>query len=330
MLLTGNTKIRHLCFADFEFTCGKGISRWKCETLSVGLVICDRSYKIEETFYRTCRPNKNPVLTEECRQLTHFTQEEIDGSSDCNDVMKLVTDIVDKYGINNIFVWGNYDKPALIADIRLHAKQKKNMEYIQRVSAKITDIQERMTKKMELPQAVNIEELGSAFGFVPETGTFHNAKNDALALYTVHRCVYTTDFKNNENFIKVKRERIERIKSQRLAIEKRRRDTAFSMPLSEREREYFCRLSSQGLTAERDDFIFIRAKVVHAINSFPDDLCFCLVVFNNKTNIRVIPESKYDESKNRCALRVKKFAKAQIGEAVLDECETRRKIRIKA
>ena len=48
----------HLCFADFEFTCGGGVGRTGCEMLSVGIIVCDEKYNITDTYYSTARPAK--------------------------------------------------------------------------------------------------------------------------------------------------------------------------------------------------------------------------------------------------------------------------------
>ncbi|MBR0141309.1 MAG: hypothetical protein IJM19_03575 [Ruminococcus sp.] len=324
--MKGKDNQDYLCFADFEFTCGKGISRWKCEILSVGLVICDNKYRIKENFYCTCRPNKSPELTEECKKLTLLKQDEIDNSPDSDDVMSAAVRLVHKYNIKKIFVWGNFDKPALKSDIRIHNKIKKESMHISRICSIILDIQEETIKKMSLPQAVNIEELAGAFGFVPSSGTFHNALNDALALFTIYRSIYTTDFENNENFIKIKNERTEKIETQKRIIEEKRRTIALSLPLNEKEKTYYDKICENNSEESISEFIFLRYKCISSIQRNPDDLYFYFVVFNDKTNIKVVPESKYETDKNRSALRVERFAKAQFGSVVLRECYFRKKL----
>lgn len=324
--MTRNGKQDFLCFADFEFTCGKGISRWKCETLSVGLVICDDKYRIKENFYCTCCPNKYPAMTEECKKLTLLSQEEIDSSPDSDDVMSAAVKLIQKYRIREVFVWGNFDKPALKSDIRLHKKVKKQYANISRICSIILDIQDEMIEKMELPQAVSIKELAGAFGYVPASGTFHNALNDALALFTIYRSVYTTDFGNNENFLKIKRERIEKIENQKRITEEKRRKIAMSIPLNKQEKKYYDKILSCSSEEPLKEFIFLRYKCVSSILKNPDDLFFYFIVFNEQTNVKVIPESKYETEKNRSAIRVERFAKAQFGAVVLRECCVRKDI----
>ena len=324
--MNGKGKQDFLCFADFEFTCGKGISRWRCEILSVGFVICDDKYRIKENFYCTCRPNKCPQMTEECKKLTLLNQEEIDNSPDSEDVMAAAVKLVHRYGIKKVFVWGNFDKPALKSDMRIHKKVKKEYMNISRISSTVFDIQDEMVIKMNLPQAVNIKELAGAFGYVPASGTFHNALNDALALFTIYRSIYTTDFEHNENFLKIKNDRIEKIENQKRMIEEKRRKVAFSLPLNEKEKTYYDKICQNNSEESISEFIFLRYKCISSIQKNPDDLFFYFVVFNDKTNVKVVPESKYETDKNRSALRVERFAKAQFSSVVLRECYFRKKL----
>ena len=323
--MTRKAKQEFLCFADFEFTCGKGISRWKCEILSVGFVICDDKYRIKENFYCTCRPNKYPQMTEECKNLTLLSQEDINNSPDSDDVMSAAVRLVHKYNIKKVFVWGNFDKPALKSDIRIHKKLKKDYLHINRICSIILDIQDEMVKKMNLPQAVNIKELAGAFGFVPSSGTFHNALNDALALFTIYRSIYTTDFENNQDFLKIKSDRIEKIETQKHIVEEKRKKIALSLPLNEKEKIYYNKICESNSEEYISEFIFLRYKCISSIQNNPDDLFFYFVVFNDKTNIKVVPESKYETEKNRSAIRVERFAKSQFSAVVLKECYMRKK-----
>ncbi len=322
----------YICFGDFEFTCGKGIPLWKSEILSVGIVICDSNYRLQEKFYNTCRPVSGCRLTKECMDLTHLTQEEIDNSPDADTVFRDVQELLEKYRIKEVRVWGNYDRPALSCDAKRHKKAKKEFENIKAFSKTVVDIQAVLTKKMELPEAVNIGELSTAFGFVPETGTFHNALNDAMALYTVERGVYTTDFRDNESFRELKNLRIQRIAERRKKAEERRRaneeekkKTAFSIELSEREHNYYDRLVREEKTDEADYFVFVRLKVINAINEYPDDIYFYILVYNNDKSLKIMPSSEYNTNRIKNTLRYSRFAKGEMGAAVIEECLTRKR-----
>ena len=201
----------YLCFADFEFTCGSPAHRLKSEMLSVGLVICDSEHNIIETFYCTARPNRFPKLTSQCKRLTHLTQSEINNSPDSEAVLERVTALMDKYSASELCVWGNFDKPGLVSDRRQHIQFRKPHHNIDAVCSAITDIQDRMVREMGLPQAVSIEELASVFGYIPSNGTFHNALNDAEALFTIHKAVVSGEFRSSQKFAELRQERLDRM-----------------------------------------------------------------------------------------------------------------------
>lgn len=309
-----------MCFADFEFTCGNASSHVNSEMLSVGLVVCSGSYEIIEKFYRTSKPNRFPKLTKQCRELTRLTQNEIDLSDDSNNVLKTAVEIMNRYSITELFVWGNFDKPGLCSDIRQHKRFKKPYRYISKVCSAVTDIQDNMTRKMELPQAVNIKELASAFNYTPDGGSFHNAFNDAMALYTIHKTVHTEDYKNFPDFIKLRQERLERMVQAKLNQEKRRIEFALSEPLSDEERSFYEEACKNGSESSKKEFVYTRCKILSAYKQYPDEEKFAMIVFDNPKRIKVVPYSKYTPAKSRFAARSYLFSKPEMGEIVLKNC----------
>lgn len=314
-------KEKYMCFADFEFTCGYASSHVNSEMLSVGLVICSGSYEIIEKFYQTSKPNRFPKLTKQCRELTHLTQNEIDLSEDSNNVLKTAAELMNRYSITELFVWGNFDKPGLCSDIRQHKRFKKPYRYISKVCSAVTDIQDSMTRKMELPQAVNIKELASAFNYTPEGGSFHNAFNDAMALYTIHKTVYTMDYKNFPNFIRLRQERLERMVQAKLNQEKRRIEFALSTPLSDEERSFYEESCKTGNESSKREFIYTRCKILSAYRQYPGEENFAMIVFNDPKRIKVVPYSKYTPAKSKFAAKVYLFNKSETGEIVLKNCK---------
>lgn len=316
--MTENEK--YMCFADFEFTCGNASSHVNSEMLSIGLVICSGNYDIIEKFYQTSKPNRFPKLTKQCRELTHLTQSEIDSSADSNDVLKTAADLINRYSITELFVWGNFDKPGLCSDIKQHKRFKKPYRNISKICSAVTDIQNDITKKMELPQAVNIKELASAFNYVPTDGSFHNAFNDAMALYTIHKTVYTENYQNFPEFIKLKQERIEKMVQAKLNQKKKRIEFALSAPLSEEERKFYEESCKTGNELSKKEFIYTRCKILSAYRQYPNEENFALIVFANPKRIKVLPGSKYTPAKSRFAAKSYLFNKSETGSVVLKNC----------
>ena len=312
---------QYLCFADFEFTCGSPAHRLKSEMLSVGIVVCDCDYNIMDTFYCTARPNHFPKLTSQCKRLTKLTQAEINQSPDSETVLGKVSEIMDKYSITELCVWGNFDKPGLFSDRKQHIQFRKPHKNIDRVCSAIRDIQDGMVKKMQLPQAISIEELASAFGYAPEIGTFHNALNDAEALYTIHKAVHTSDFRSCPQFAALRQERLDRLAAAKAAQEEKRRETALSYELSQQEKEYYEEITASGNEKAVRRFINIRLKLVNSFTRYPDEQDFVMIVYDQPRRVRIIPGSKYTKAKSQGALRTELFTRASAGDFIIGLCK---------
>lgn len=313
-----NNEKQYLCFADFEFTCGYFINKLDSEILSAGVVICDGSYNIKEKFYCTSKPNHFPKLTKQCRKLTKLTQEEINNSPDSNDVMGIILRLLWKYRINDVYVWGNFDRTGLASDVKQHQRFGKECFNIQRTGKKIYDIQESLVRKMGLPEPVNIKELASAFDYEPPSGTFHNALNDALALYVIYRAVYTEDISRNEKLAEIRRERIEKIERQRLEVERRQKETALSIPLTDTEKLYYSGIAEN--SDEARNFLYIRSKFVSSMHNNPEKNDFLLLHMKTTERYKVIPKEKYNRTLQGLSEKAVDFDRESFSELLLEEC----------
>lgn len=307
-------KKRYIGFADFEFTCGSSMYRLRSEMLSVGIVICDGDYNIAESFYATSKPNRFPKLSKQCRELTHLSQDEISVSPDSNDVLGTAVGLMDKYGVKELWVWGNFDKPGLQSDIRQHRNFGKDCGSICRIYDAVRDIQAEMVSRMKLPQAINIKELASAFGYVPDSGSFHNAMNDAMALYTIHKAVFTTDFRSRPEFAALVESRLEKMRQAKAAQEEKRREKAFSVPLSPEEQDFFESLDDK----DRIRFIYLRFRVIIAMERYPAAEEFVYIVFENPQRLKILPKEKYSPQRCADASDIRTFLKKDFGRFLID------------
>lgn len=314
-----NKEKKYLCFADFEFTFGYFINKFDSEILSAGIVICDENYNIIEKFYNTAKPNRFPKLTKQCRKLTKLTQEEISNSPDSNFVMGEIIKLLNQYKIDNIYVWGNFDKTGLFADVKQHKRSKKAYSNIKYAGQKIYDIQKQLITLMELPEPVNIQELASAFGYIPLSGTFHNALNDALALYIIYKSVYTENFFSNEKLTEIRNKRIERIKQRRLEIEKKQKETALSMPLTDMEKIFFYNNNEE--STEIKNFLYLRCKMINSLKNNPNKNDFLLLYMKTTERYKVIPKEKYNKSLQNLSERAIEFKRESFSEILLNECK---------
>lgn len=271
-----------LCFADFEFTCGGNINRWRTELLSVGLIICDANFSVVQRFYSTVKPVKQPKMTALCRQLTNLTQEEINLSPDSNDILAQVDLLLKQHPNDGLFVWGNYDTIGLSSDARIHRKCGLPNKHILKTSYKVVDIQKSLTDLMGLTDAINISELSTAFGFVPENGSFHNALNDAEGLFTIYKTVFTTNFTENEAFQALCAERKAKREAARQAVLERRNAAALSLPFSEEGQAYYKMLLNQAQTKDVNQFLMLRLAAVKVVRKYPNETRFLITTMNGK------------------------------------------------
>ncbi len=308
----------YYCFGDFEFTCGKNITRNTSEILSVGLVICDDNYKIVESFYCTARPAVYPKMTQQCIDLTHLSQQEIYNSPDSNAVMRIVCDLLDKYDCEDLFVWGNFDMIGLYSDAHMHGKRHMNSEYIRDVAESIYDIQRDLVEQLGLPEAVNIEELSGVFGFTPTDGTYHNALNDARGLYEIFRGAFTTDLSKNKKLQLLIQKRLDRIEKQRIKAAERRRNYALSISLFEEEREYIDSFPREERDEARNRFLDNRYIVVKAILHHPDFEDFVFVGFKPPKKPLAVIDEKYSEEKNPGSIFTSPFTKNNFAKMLVE------------
>ena len=282
---------QYICFADFEFTCGGNINRWRTELLSVGLVICDEKLSVVQRFYSTVKPVKQPKMTALCRQLTNLTQEEINLSPDSNDILAQVDQLMKQYPNDGLFVWGNYDVIGLSSDARIHKKSGLPNKYILRASNQIVDIQKSLTDLMGLTDAINISELSTAFGFVPESGSFHNALNDAEGLYIIYKTVFSTNYAENPAFQTLCAERRAKREAAKQAAIERRNAVALSLPFSEEGQSYYNMLMKQEQIQNLNQFLLLRHTAVKVIRKYPNETRFLITTMNGK--IRAYRENSF-------------------------------------
>ena len=308
----------YYCYADFEFTCGEKIHRNQAELLSVGVVICDSSFEIAETYYNTICPVKNPALTSRCRRLTGLSQEDIYSSPDSDSVLGQVLDILDDYAVDEVFVWGNYDRTGLLSDAKQHKRAFFSANAVDELAEMIVDIQPEIVKKLGLPEAVNIEELAGAFGFTPDEGSFHNAFNDAMGLFEICRGAYTTDISKNKKLRKLIDERRTRREERKAEAARLRRETALALPLTDEELDFLAGFA-EGEERENAEkkLLGIRYFIMKQFIALPDCERFLLICFETPRRFKVIPEEEHAAERAVTASFVKPLTREDFTEALL-------------
>ena len=273
-----------LCFADFEFTCGGNIVRGEVELLSIGLVITDDSAEtILDTFYDTVRPIKHPRLTKQCRKLTGLNQATIDASFDAHFVCSRANALLDSYGVERIFVWGNYDTVGLYSTLHIYERSALDILPIERTAEAVYDVQKDVMKRFGTTDIINVKDLSSALDFEPN-GSFHNALVDAQALLCIYSHSLTPD-KGCERVYDLLNERkqlkLEREKLQRQAVEQRRQEVIKTM--TDKEKALYSSLVENGNKRGASLLIKLHAKVEESYKKLPEG---CEIVALSYTDSR--------------------------------------------
>ena len=185
-----NTKKKsYYAFFDAEYTCFMENDTFfdrahSGELLSVGVVICDRSFRLLRTYYSTVRPAYNAALTGYCRKLTGLTQQEIDRSPSFEAVFQEMYLLFQEYPVKEIFTWGN-DAHTVLHD--MDTNHRNVPRRFRRIAGQLTDITRRLTRKVYGKSlSLSLSDMKYICGLGHTTA--HNAMVDANDLYQVTRC----------------------------------------------------------------------------------------------------------------------------------------------
>ena len=258
-------------------------------------------------------------MTRQCRELTGLTQAEISASPDSNEALRGLVQLMKHYNITEIYVWGNFDKPGLAGDINQHRKKNVPHGNVNFIYNSINDIQAEVTAKMQLPQAVSISELAAVFDYAPESGSFHNALNDAEALYTIHKAVYTTNITANEKFMQLKQERLKKIAEAKAATVEKLRAEALSLPFTPEEIRFFEALKAANNEKQELDFLRLRVKFVRALKRSPETDDFFLAEYSNPPRIKVLPATKFKGSARYVSTHHEAFKRPDFNRVFINE-----------
>jgi len=101
---------------DFEATCDNNVSNWQHEIIEFPTVLVNaKTLEIEDEFHLYIKPEKNPILTTFCKELTGIKQEWVDSGVSFYDGIKLFDTWMSQKGLlpgqkNFVFVTcGDWD-----------------------------------------------------------------------------------------------------------------------------------------------------------------------------------------------------------------------------
>lgn len=186
---SGAKKKYYYAFFDAEYTCFMEKDTFfdkehGGELLSMGLVLCDKSFNLVRTYYSPIHPIYNARLTGYCKELTGLTQKEIDEAPSYEAVFQEVYLLLQEYPVKEIFTWGN-DAHTIRHDI------EKNHRFVakrfRKIAGQLQDITRRLTKRV-YGKGITLSLSDMKYICGMEHHTAHNALEDAKDLYRITRC----------------------------------------------------------------------------------------------------------------------------------------------
>lgn len=179
----------YYAFFDAEYTCFMEKDAFfdrehSGELLSVGLVICDKSFNLVRTYYSPIHPIYNTKLTGYCKELTGLTQKEIDDAPSYEAVFQEMYLLFQEYPVKEIFTWGN-DAHTIRHDM------EKNHRFVakkfRKIAGLLQDITKRLTRRIYgKGMVLSLSDMKYICGMSHHTA--HNALEDAKDLYRITRC----------------------------------------------------------------------------------------------------------------------------------------------
>ncbi len=170
------SKYQHILVVDLEATCcdRQTIPRHQMETIEIGAVMVDRdTLAIVDEFQTFIRPQRHPVLTDFCRQLTSITQQQVDTAPTFPEAIKLWQPWLDRFDKTIFGSWGEYDRQQFQQDSKYH-----QIDLPYPVSSNHINLKERfsiaqnLNKRYGMAQALNLANIELI-------GTHHRGIDDA-------------------------------------------------------------------------------------------------------------------------------------------------------
>ena len=180
------------CYVDFEFNCtDKRHQNNKLEIISVGMIICDEKNNVLEEFKSYVKPTKAPKLSDKCKRITKIHQNDIDSVKDLETVCQEMLQLLLKYNLKVLSVWGSHDKLVMYNDAKLHKKAGLQFESIEKVAKRIVNVQNIVTDIFQLPRNPSLKKMADIFEI--NNSKEHDALEDAKTLSQIIYIIHNED-----------------------------------------------------------------------------------------------------------------------------------------
>ena len=131
----------------------------------------------------------------------------------------------------------------------------------------------------------------------------------------------------NEKLAEIRRLRIEKIEKRRIEVEKQQKETALSVPLTDREKLYYSQIDENA--DEAKNFIYLRSKFVNSMRNNPEKNNFLLLYMKTPEKFKVIPKEKYNRTLQGLSEKAVDFERENFSELLLKECMNFSSVKLK-
>ena len=169
-------KYKHILVVDLEATCCdlKTIPRHQMETIEIGAVMVDRdTLAIVDEFQTFIKPQRHPVLTDFCKQLTSIAQTQVDTAPTFPDAIDLWQVWLDRFDRTIFGSWGDYDRNQFQQDSKYH-----RIDLPYPVSSNHVNLKERFSIAQKLNKRYGMAQALNLAG-IELVGTHHRGIDDA-------------------------------------------------------------------------------------------------------------------------------------------------------
>lgn len=185
-----------IAFMDAEFNCGGAKGKKKDMSLiEVALIIVEdiTSLEVVDRYHSYSRPKMNRgILYPIVKSLTHIDQQDVNNGKSFKDVYYDMIELIERYDITEIYVWGNFDKYGFKWNCALYNE----ITYQNQLTDKIIDISKDCITRIGLTEQMALSDIAYVCGCDKEN--HHNAVDDTEILAGVIWHVYTNNFSKDK------------------------------------------------------------------------------------------------------------------------------------
>lgn len=182
-----------IAFLDAEFNCGLSFpEKIKDSSLiEVAMIIVEeeKSTQIIDEYHSFCKPQLNhgriyPII----KGMTHIKQADVNAGKTYPQVFSELKELILKYEITSIYVWGNFDRHAFIWNCSRYPQITDG----RLLTSRIVDICKDCCERINVNQVMSLKDVAYICDCIAEN--HHNAVDDTTMLFHIVSTIYNKQF----------------------------------------------------------------------------------------------------------------------------------------